>query len=166
MNIGKRILKLRNNAGLTQEALAEKLNISRQSVAKWERNDSVPDVDRLVDLSHLFGISIDFLIKGKNEYHQYNNSPTKGLEELKNFLCKAKRNTYAAHGPETEPSRIGSHDLQYKEGGFSYLDSYFGGEKFIGEEVLYIDSIPFWAMNYSGRVLRNDFSGDFLKNAY
>jgi len=163
MDIGKQILELRNNSGLTQEQLAEKLNISRQAVTKWERNESVPDVDRLLELSLLFGISIDFLIKGKTEYSQYDNSHIGDLDKIKSFLCTAKQNTYAAHGSEIESSRLKSHDLQYEDGNLTYLDSFFGGEKFIGEEVLYIDRKPFWAMNYSGRVLSSDFSGDFLK---
>ena len=163
MDIGKRILELRNNAGLTQESLAEKINISRQSVAKWERNESIPDVERLVELSQIFGISIDFLIKGKNEYSKYDNSEIKDLDKIKSFLCIAKQNTYAAHSAEIESSRLESHDLQYEVGNLLYMDSYFGGEKFIGEEVLYIDKKPFWSMNYSGRVLDNNFSGDFLK---
>jgi hypothetical protein len=74
-----------------------------------------------------------------------------------------KKNTYAAHSSEIESSRLESHDLQYEDGNLLYLDSYFGGEKFIGEEVLYIDKKPFWSMNYSGRVLDSNFSGDFLK---
>jgi len=163
MDIGNRIYELRNNAGLTQELLAEKLHVSRQSVTKWEKNESAPEIERLIDLSMLFGVSIDYLLKGKNEYTTHTVTDAINLAELKSFLCTAKKNTYAAHGPEIVSSRMHSHDLQYEDGILSYLDSYFGGENFIGEEVMYIDSKPFWAMNYSGRVLDVNFSGDFLK---
>ena len=79
------------------------------------------------------------------------------------FLLRAKRAAYAGNGRETEPSRPHSHDLQYREGVLQYIDSYLGGEKFAGEEALWREEVPFWAMNYVGRVLSADFSGDFLK---
>lgn len=163
MNFGVRIYELRHNAGLSQEKLADKLNISRQSVTKWEKNDSLPDIENLLELSQIFGVSIDYLIKGRNKYAKSENSSIKDFESVVSFLCTAKKNTYAAHGAEAESSRLNSHDLVYEEGIFSYLDSYFGGEKFLGEEVLYLNKTPFWAMNYSGRVIDGNFSGDFLK---
>ena len=163
MSIGNRLHKLRKDSGLTQEQLVEKLDISRQSITKWEKNLSIPDVNKLVELSILFGVSVDFLLKGRNQYTKYDNSNIGDFSTIKLFLCTAKQNTYAAHGAETNSSRLDSHDLFYEDGNFSYLDSYFGGEKFVGEEVLYVDKKPFWCMNYSGRVLNSNFSGDFLK---
>ena len=82
---------------------------------------------------------------------------------LISFLIKAKRNTYAAKGVESESSRPSSHDLHFTEGDFLYIDSFLGGEKFSGEEAVFYKSSPLWAMNYSGRVISNEFSGDFLK---
>ncbi|MDC7125464.1 MAG: DUF5680 domain-containing protein [Spirochaetales bacterium] len=163
MNIGKRLYELRTKIGLTQEQLAEELDVSRQAVTKWEQGESIPEVDRLLELSSLFGVTVDFLIKGWNEYEKYDNLDLGNIDEIQQFLCTAKKNTYASCSPETKSSRLCSHDLAYKNGKLSYLDSYFGGERFIGEEVLYIDDKPFWSMNYSGRVLDNNFSGDFLK---
>jgi transcriptional regulator with XRE-family HTH domain len=163
MDIGNRIYSLRKKTDLTQEQLAEKLQISRQSVTKWESNDSIPDVGKLVELSQIFQVSIDYLIKGSNQYSKHGDAIIDDLLEIKEFLCTAKKNTYAAYGAETVSSRLGSHDLRYENGSYSYLDSYFGGEKFIGEELVYIESIPFWSMNYLGRVLDPNFSGDFLK---
>jgi len=81
------------------------------------------------------------------------------------FLIRAKQATYAGKGAETASSRPSSHDLRYAEGPLSYIDSYLGGLKFAGEEALWRDGVPFWAMNYVGRVLGPDFSGDFLKEA-
>jgi len=46
-----------------------------------------------------------------------------------------------------------------------YMDTYLGGEEFAGEEALWKDGVPFWSMNYSGRVTGPGFSGDFLKQA-
>ena len=81
------------------------------------------------------------------------------------FLIRAKRATYAGKGAETESSRVGSHDLVYREDDLMYYDSYLGGEKFAGEEALWISDIPCWSMNYVGRVIGDPFSGDFLKEA-
>lgn len=81
------------------------------------------------------------------------------------FLIRAKRATYAGKGAETAPSRIGSHDLVYRENDLMYYDTYLGGEKFAGEEALWISDVPYWSMNYLGRVTGSPFSGDFLKEA-
>lgn len=81
------------------------------------------------------------------------------------FLIKAKKATYAGKGAETTSSRPGSHDLVYSEGELMYYDTYLGGEKFAGEEALWISGIPYWSMNYAGRVTGDNFSGDFLKEA-
>lgn len=61
--ISDKIAALRREAGLSQEALAERLEVSRQSVSKWESGMSVPDVDRIVELSRLFGVSTDYLLR-------------------------------------------------------------------------------------------------------
>jgi hypothetical protein len=79
------------------------------------------------------------------------------------FLIRAKRATYAGKGAEVAASRLGSHDLRYEEGNFSYYDTYLGGTAFAGEEALWDEGTPFWAMNYVGRVVGEGFSGDFLK---
>ena len=81
------------------------------------------------------------------------------------FLIKAKRATYAGKGAETSSSREKSHDLIYRDGNYMYYDSYLGTGKFAGEEALWINSTPYWSMNYIGRVTGAPFSGDFLKEA-
>ena len=86
-------------------------------------------------------------------------------ERLISFLLRAKKATYAGHGAETAPSRPASHDLIYSEGNLQYIDTYLGGERFSGEEAIWQDGKPIWAMNYSGRVAGQPFSGDFLKDA-
>ncbi len=63
MTISEKILKLRKEKGLSQEALAEKLGVSRQSVSKWETSGVLPDIDNIVAMSELFGVSTDFLLK-------------------------------------------------------------------------------------------------------
>lgn len=63
--MGERLLKLRNQSSLTQEELAERLDVSRQSISKWELNKTIPDVDKLIQLSEMYQVSIDYLIKGE-----------------------------------------------------------------------------------------------------
>ena len=81
------------------------------------------------------------------------------------FLIRAKKATYAGKGAETASSRPESHDLIYREDDLMYYDTYLGGNKFAGEEALWISDKPYWSMNYAGRVTGSPFSGDFLKEA-
>lgn len=67
MTMGQRLLALRTRAGLSQEALAERLGVSRQSISKWETDGSIPDLDRLIRLSEIFGVTLDELVKGMPE---------------------------------------------------------------------------------------------------
>ena len=64
MTFGERLTELRKEKHWSQDALAEMLSISRQSVSKWENNSSVPDLDKLVKLSALFGVTLDELVRG------------------------------------------------------------------------------------------------------
>ena len=75
------------------------------------------------------------------------------LEELNAFVVRAKAATYVGGGAKSLSRRPGSHDLEFREGPFSYLDSYFGGADFVGQEVVYYQETPVWAMNYYGRLL-------------
>ena len=81
------------------------------------------------------------------------------------FLIRAKKATYAGKGAETDSSRPESHDLIFSEDDMMYYDTYLGGNRFAGEEALWISGRPYWSMNYIGRVTGNNFSGDFLKEA-
>ena len=58
-SIGERLLALRMQKGMTQEELAEYLKVSRQSVSKWELNKTLPDVDKMVQLADLYGVSME-----------------------------------------------------------------------------------------------------------
>lgn len=65
MTLGEKIFKLRTRQGFSQEALGEKLGVSRQSVSKWETDQSVPELDKIVALSEVFQVSTDYLLKEK-----------------------------------------------------------------------------------------------------
>lgn len=63
MTLGRRIQALRKQNNLSQEALGEKLGVSRQAVSRWEMDGAVPEVDKLVAMSRLFGVSLDDLLQ-------------------------------------------------------------------------------------------------------
>ncbi|MCQ4864498.1 helix-turn-helix transcriptional regulator [Pseudoflavonifractor phocaeensis] len=63
MTLGQRIQELRKALGLSQEGLGEKLKVSRQAISKWEADGAVPEVDKLIALSRLFGISLNELLQ-------------------------------------------------------------------------------------------------------
>lgn len=60
--LGARLQKLRRQAGMSQQELADQLHVSRQSISKWELGTATPDLDNLVRLSELFGVSLDELV--------------------------------------------------------------------------------------------------------
>lgn len=70
MSLGERICKLRTEKNLSQGDLADTLEVSRQSISKWETNGSVPELDKLVKLSEIFDVSLDELITGKERAEQ------------------------------------------------------------------------------------------------
>ena len=65
MEFHNKLYQLRKQKGLSQEELANRLNVSRQTVSKWEVGDSTPDMEKLVAISDLFEISLDKLVKGE-----------------------------------------------------------------------------------------------------
>lgn len=91
------------------------------------------------------------------------------MENLEEFLIIAKLNTYAnGKSARVESSRQGSKDYHfekfYDDKKYIYHDTYFGGKKFIGEEIVYFDSKPSFAMNYYGSVLDEDESEIIFNN--
>ncbi len=76
------------------------------------------------------------------------------LTELHSFIVRAKAATYVGGGAKIPSCRTASHDLQFKDGNWSYLDSYFGGTDFIGEETVWHARNPVWVMNYYGYILK------------
>lgn len=67
MNFSEKVMVLRKKKGWSQEELADKLDISRQSVSKWESGTSIPDIDKIIMLSQLFAVSTDYLLKEETE---------------------------------------------------------------------------------------------------
>lgn len=71
MILADKIIALRKKNGWTQEELAEKVNVSRQSVSKWEGTQSVPDLGKILQLAEVFGVSTDYLLKDSLEEEEY-----------------------------------------------------------------------------------------------
>ncbi len=165
MIFSEKLQILRKNKGLTQEALSEKLNVSRQAVAKWESGQAYPDISNLISISDLMGVTVDYLVRDGDCMASLTSSEEPDLEELIKFRLEANCNTYAAFMNEVESTRLDSHDFRYQNGNYIYHDTYVGGEQFAGEEAVWKDEKSVYAMNYMGRVLSKDFSGNFLKEA-
>ena len=72
MILADKIIQLRKKNGWSQEELAEQMNVSRQAVCKWEGAQSIPDINKLIQLSKLFNVSIDYLLKDEMEEVDYN----------------------------------------------------------------------------------------------
>lgn len=66
MTVGQRIAQQRKEHGLSQEALGEALGVSRQSVYKWESGSTLPEIDKLIALSRLYGVTIGWLLGVRN----------------------------------------------------------------------------------------------------
>lgn len=64
MNIANRIQKLRRTKGISQEQLANVVGVSRQAVSKWESEQTIPDLDKIIIMSEYFGVTTDYLLKG------------------------------------------------------------------------------------------------------
>lgn len=80
MNFAEKILNLRTEYGYSQETLAEKLNVSRQAVSKWESGTTLPETDKVITLSNFFGVSTDYLLK--------DNIPVNSQDSLDRIVLK------------------------------------------------------------------------------
>ena len=100
MILADKIIELRKKNGWSQEDLAEMMNVSRQSISKWESAQSTPDMARIVRLSEIFGVSTDYLLKDEIEAAEPLDIPDTGtaaipvpMEEASAFLAVKARNS-------------------------------------------------------------------------
>ena len=70
MTLGEKIQELRRKNAMSQDVLAEKLEVSRQAVSKWERDEAIPETDKIVRLAQLFSVSTDYLLMDVPEQEQ------------------------------------------------------------------------------------------------
>ena len=92
MILADKIARLRKKNGWSQEELAEKMNVSRQAVSKWESAQTVPDLEKILMLGDLFGVTTDYLLKDEIESEEF----TSGEEPAVRRLTLAEANEYLA----------------------------------------------------------------------
>lgn len=98
MIFADKLITLRKKAGWSQEELAEQLGVTRQSVSKWEGAQSVPDIDKILQMSRLFGVTTDYLLKddqGEPEYtpdDEVSPLPRVTLAQANDYLAKTQAN--------------------------------------------------------------------------
>ena len=86
MDLGKKIMTMRNEKNLSQEQLAEKLNVTRQTISNWENGKFYPDIDSLVNLSKFFNVSLDVLLSYDDKVLDYLKDSTDIVKSNKNIL--------------------------------------------------------------------------------
>jgi len=102
MILADKIIELRKKSGMSQEELAEKLGVSRQSISKWEGAQSTPDLNRILQLSEIFGVTTDSLLKDTVELPSDNSTPQEkaetepplrrvSMEEANKFLAENEK---------------------------------------------------------------------------
>ena len=166
MKLEEKLQILRKKNGYSQEELAEKLGIARQTLSRWENGQAMPELTNLIQLSDLYKVPIDRIVRDDAECNlALTGKAVVDGEELVDFLIRAKRSSYAGGGSPVAATRLASHDYSYEEAPFFYYDTYLGGEAFSGEEAIWMNGAPVWTMNYIGRVIGENFSIDFLREA-
>ncbi|MDD4493146.1 MAG: helix-turn-helix transcriptional regulator [Eubacteriales bacterium] len=92
MILADKILSLRKSNGWSQDELAEKMNVSRQSISKWESAAAIPDINRILELAKIFGVTTDYLLKDDIEATEYSDTDETekrrrvSLQEMNDFL--------------------------------------------------------------------------------
>ena len=96
MTFGERLQALRQRAGMSQDALAERLGVSRQAVSRWERDETMPETDKVIALADLFGVTTDYLLRPRPEETEQKaqTPPREKTDWLERFLAFAKRKWY------------------------------------------------------------------------
>lgn len=98
INFGIKLQVLRKDKRLSQEALAEQLGVSRQAVSKWERGEGYPEMDTIIMISNLFGVTLDYLMKDNDDEELSVSIEEGGIvlstAELDNFILYKKRNAF------------------------------------------------------------------------
>ena len=133
--IGQNILSLRTRNGMTQEALAQKVAVARQTVAKWESGDAIPDLENASKLAALFGVSLDSLVNHDKESAGYP-IPPRGLHlfgvvrmgERGQIVIPKKARDIFGLGPGSELLMLGDESqgiaLQRVEDAVAMLEGY------------------------------------------
>ncbi len=103
MILADKIIDLRKKAGWSQEELAEKLGVSRQSVSKWEGAQSIPDMNKILQLSTLFGVSTDYLLKDSLEAPEPVPASEEAADEGTTYVSMEEANAFLEYKRESAP---------------------------------------------------------------
>lgn len=101
MILADKIIMLRKKNGWSQEELADKLNVTRQSVSKWEGAQSVPDLERILQLSKVFGVSTDYLLKDELEEEEYTGDMEEAGQKSMHKVSMEEANAFLAVKKQT-----------------------------------------------------------------
>lgn len=119
MTLSERLITARKSKGLTQSGVAEKLNVSFQAVSLWERGETTPDTDKLVDIAALYQVGIDWLLTGKveeNVFADFRDSLSDRLFDEKRMYTYIK--TYAGVKKLHQTSKVLPYARELHEGQF------------------------------------------------
>ena len=94
MKLGEKIVKLRKERGLSQEALAEQIGTTRQAVSKWENDQGFPETEKLLQLSNVFEVSVDFLLKDERRKPGSTRRATMSAENLPEDILRMRRRRF------------------------------------------------------------------------
>lgn len=86
MDIGKKLKTARSHSGMTQEEVAEKIGVSRQTISNWENEKNLPDIMSVIFLSDLYGVSLDVLLKGDDKMMKHLDESTNIIKSNKKLL--------------------------------------------------------------------------------
>ena len=86
MTIGERITLIRKEKGLSQDAFGAMINVSRQSISKWEANISIPEVDKVIEISKKFDVSIEWLLGTKESRNNTNDFSEEQLTKIEEII--------------------------------------------------------------------------------
>lgn len=121
MTLGQRIQKGRKESGLSQEELAELLGVSRQAVSKWENDSGYPEMEKMIRLSQLYHVSLDYLV-GNEQEPPVENIPAKGW-----YVSRELAESFLTYQKSKFTKISVCILLAFLSGALSYMDVYYRG---------------------------------------
>lgn len=158
MNLGENLFQARKKKGLSQEAVAEKLGVSRQTISKWETDETLPDIRQAKKLAVLYGLTLDELIKFDADVQEIQEVINKTTEETVNKVdwTKVWAEKYPILARYQDEVDVAGYEEQLqkllfdmeKEYGYNALDAFLVLKDILGQlwnkqatsEILYLDS--------------------------
>lgn len=176
--LGEKIYLLRKNKNISQEEFADILNTSRQAVSKWERNESKPDVDKLINIAKLFNVSIDYLLSYEINYSNVDDFINK-LEECylnNNFIiniddiklwCSKYPNNFKLHLCSAEYLFVVSIDNnknEYLDLALTYITKAIAMYNSEYNEIISINDLHMSVSNIYMAQQKHELAKEYIKN--